>query len=70
MNDKFEIEGKCIKILKGAKFLVKLENGAEVTCTLAGKLRQNKIRVLVDDSVTVAVTPYDLTKGIIVWRSK
>ena len=53
-EDKIEVQGHVTKILKGAKFVVTVdENGMEVTCTLAGKLRQNKIKVLTDDSVTV-----------------
>ena len=70
-EDKIEVQGHVIKILKGAKFAVTVdENGMEVTCTLAGKLRQNKIKVLAGDSVTVKISPYDLTKGIITWRDK
>ena len=69
-SDKFEIEGTVNKIIKGGKCLVTIENGNEITCTLSGKLRQNKIRVLIGDTVTVAMSPYDLSKGIITWRNK
>ena len=69
-SDKFEIEGTVNKIIKGGKCLVTIENGNVVTCTLSGKLRQHKIRVLVGDTVTVSISPYDLTKGIITWRNK
>ena len=70
-DDKIEVEGRVTKNLKGDKFIVTVEeNGMEVECTLAGKLRQNKIRILLDDKVTIKISPYDLTKGIITWRSR
>ena len=69
-NDKFEIQGIVKKTLKGGKFEVELENKHIVTCTVSGKLTLNKIRILPDDVVTVAIGHYDLTKGIIVWRGK
>lgn len=70
-EDKIEMEGVCVKALKGAKFDVELvDNGHIVTCTLAGKLMKNSIRVLQGDRVTVEMSPYDLTKGIITWRNR
>ena len=70
-DDKIEVEGLVTKNLKGDKFIVTVEeNGMEVECTLAGKLRQNKIRILLGDKVTIKISPYDLTKGIITWRSR
>lgn len=70
-DDKIEVTGKVTKNLKGDKFVVTIEeNGMEVTCTMAGKLRKNKIRILLGDTVTVKISPYDLTKGIITWRDK
>lgn len=70
-NDKLELQGVVTKILKGSSFEVTLDdNGHVVVCKLGGKLRMNNIRVLLNDKVTVQISPYDLTKGIIVWRSK
>ena len=67
-TDVVEIRGTIEELLPGATFRVKLENGHEVLAHTAGKLRKNRIRVLTGDSVTVEVTPYDLTKGRIVYR--
>ena len=61
-------KGQVIEILKNAQFRVKLENGHVVTAHTAGKLRKNRIRILNSDNVTVEVTPYDLTKGRIIFR--
>jgi translation initiation factor IF-1 len=69
-NDRFEIEGVVTDALKGSKFKVKLENGHEITCTISGKLRQNRIKILRGDNVIVDVSPYDLNNGRIVWRNK
>ncbi len=69
-NDVIEIEGKVVEKLPNAMFKVKLENDHIIICHLSGKLRQNFIRVLPGDSVTVELSPYDLTKGRITWRSK
>ena len=55
-------------LLPNAMFRVKLENGHVVTAHTAGKLRKNRIRVLQGDNVTVEMTPYDLTKGRIIFR--
>ena len=55
-------------LLPNAMFRVKLENGHIVTAHTAGKLRKNRIRVLQGDNVTVEMTPYDLTKGRIIFR--
>lgn len=69
-KNNIEVEGKVIEVLKGGKFKVLLENGLEVTCTLGGKLRMNYIRVIKEDRVTVSLSPYDLSNGIIVFRNK
>lgn len=69
-NDKVELAGKVTKMLKGGKFEVELENGHVATCTPSGKIKMNHIKILVGDSVTVGISPYDLTKGIITWRDK
>ena len=67
-QDVLTFQGKVIEILKNAQFRVKLENGHTITAHTAGKLRKNRIRVLQGDNVTVEVTPYDLTKGRIIFR--
>ena len=63
-----EQEGTIIEALSNAMFRVELENGHVVTAHTAGKLRKNRIRVLQGDNVTVEMTPYDLTKGRIIFR--
>ena len=67
-QDLLEFKGTVIDLLPNAMFRVKLENGHTVTAHTAGKLRKNRIRVLQGDSVTVEMTPYDLTKGRIIFR--
>ena len=67
-QDLLEIKGKVKTLLKNAMFEVELENGHTITAHASGKLRKNRIRVLQGDNVTVEVTPYDLTKGRIIFR--
>ncbi len=67
-QDLLEFKGKVVELLPNAMFRVKLENNHEVLAHTAGKLRKNRIRVLTGDNVAVEVTPYDLTKGRIVFR--
>mgnify|MGYP001164275151 FL=1 len=67
-QDLLEFKGKVTDLLPNAMFKVKLENGHVVTAHTAGKLRKNRIRVLQGDNVTVEMTPYDLTKGRIIFR--
>ena len=67
-QDLLEFKGKVMDLLPNAMFRVKLENGHTVTAHTAGKLRKNRIRVLQGDRVTVEMTPYDLTKGRIIFR--
>jgi|TARA_A100001011_G_scaffold352919_1_gene394036 translation initiation factor IF-1 len=67
-QDLLEFKGKVTDLLPNAMFRVQLENGHVVTAHTAGKLRKNRIRVLQGDSVTVEMTPYDLTKGRIIFR--
>ena len=73
-SDKFELNGVVKKALAGTKFEVDVDAGnnrhSTVMCTLSGKLRQNFIKIIPDDQVVVEISPYDLTKGIITWRSK
>ena len=67
-QDLLEFKGKVTDLLPNAMFRVQLENGHTVTAHTAGKLRKNIIRVLQGDNVTVEMTPYDLTKGRIIFR--
>jgi len=67
-QDLLEFKGKVVDLLPNAMFRIILENGHTITAHTAGKLRKNRIRVLQGDSVTVEMTPYDLTKGRIIFR--
>lgn len=69
-DDLIEIEGTITEVFPGGNFLVKTEANSEVHAHLAGKLRRHRIRVVLGDRVTVAVSPYDLSKGRIVYRHK
>jgi translation initiation factor IF-1 len=69
-EDVLEVEGTVLEALPNAMFKVELENGHRVLATISGKLRQNFIRILPGDKVTVEMSPYDLTKGRITWRTK
>lgn len=63
-----EMRGEVLEALPGGKFRVKLENDLEVMGALAGKLRQNRIRVMPGDDVKCEISPYDLTKARITFR--
>lgn len=65
-----EFKGTVIELLPGAQFRVKLENEHMIIAHSSGKMRKNKIRILMGDSVNVEMTPYDLTKGRITFRNK
>ena len=67
-QDVLQFKGKVVEILKNAQFRVLLENGHIITAHTAGKLRKNRIRILNSDTVNVEATPYDLTKGRIIFR--
>ena len=69
-SDVIEIEGTVVEKLPNTMFQVELENGHRVLAHISGKLRQNFIKILVGDSVTVEVSPYDISKGRITWRKK
>ena len=69
-DDVIEVEGTVIETLPNAMFKVELENGHEILAHVSGKIRMNYIRILPGDKVTVEVSPYDLTRGRITWRSK
>ena len=68
--DVIEIEGKVVEKLPNAMFRVELENGHIVLAHISGKLRMNYIRILPGDKVTLELSPYDLSKGRIIWRDK
>ena len=69
-EDVIEIEGVVVESLPNAQFRVELPNGHQLLAHISGKLRMNFIRILPGDKVTVEMSPYDLTKGRITWRSK
>ncbi len=68
--DVIEIEGTVIEKLPNAMFQVRLGNGHQVLAHISGKLRMNYIRILPGDKVTIELSPYDLSKGRIIWRDK
>lgn len=69
-DDVIEIEGVVVEALPNAMFQVELANGHKILAHISGKLRMNFIRILPGDKVTVEMSPYDLSKGRITWRSK
>ena len=69
-EDKIEVEGIVVEVLKGSDYLVELPNGHKVTAYVSGKMRMNMIHVLPGDKVTVQLTPYDLKRGIITWNKR
>lgn len=68
--DVIEIEGVVVEKLPNAMFKVELENGHIVLAHISGKLRMNFIKILPGDKVTLGMSPYDLSKGRIIWRDK
>lgn len=69
-EEKLEMDGTVIEALPGTMFRVELDNGHQVLAYLSGKMRKYYIRVLLGDRVTVEMSPYDLTRGRIVYRHK
>ena len=69
-EDLIEFTGTIVELLPNAMFRVQLENGHIILGHTSGKMRKNRIRVLVGDKVNVEMTPYDLTKGRITFRQK
>ncbi|MCU0329399.1 MAG: translation initiation factor IF-1 [Candidatus Kapabacteria bacterium] len=69
-SDLIRVDGTIIDTLPNTQFRVKLENGHEIHCHVSGKMRMNFIRIFLGDKVTVEMSPYDLTKGRIVYRYK
>ncbi len=69
-EDKIVVEGVVIEALPGTQFKVRLETGHEVLAYLSGKMRKYYIRILLGDRVRVEMSPYDLTRGRIVYRHR
>lgn len=69
-SDMIEVEGVVAEALPNATFTVDIGKGHTITAHISGKLRMNYIRILPGDKVTVEMSPYDLTRGRITWRSK
>ena len=69
-EDVIELEGTVVEALPNAMFQVELQNGHKILAHVSGKLRMNYIRIVPGDKVTVEMSPYDLAKGRITWRSK
>ena len=69
-EDLVEFNGSVTEVLPNAMFRVELENGHMILAHTSGKMRKNRIRVLIGDKVTVEMTPYDLSKGRIIFREK
>jgi translation initiation factor IF-1 len=69
-NDLVQMEGVVKEVMVGGNFRVEVAGGHSVLAQLAGNMRRNRIRVVLGDNVTVAVSPYDPTRGLIVFRAK
>ena len=69
-SDMIEVEGVVVEALPNTTFQADIGNGHMILAHISGKLRMNFIRILPGDKVTVEMSPYDLTRGRITWRSK
>ena len=69
-NDVIEMEGHVVEALPNAMFQVELPNGHQIMAHISGKMRMNFIRIYPGDKVPIELSPYDLTRGRITWRSK
>jgi translation initiation factor IF-1 len=69
-EDAIQMEGEVIETLPNTTFRVKLRNGHVMTAHISGKMRKHYIRILTGDTVTVELTPYDLSKGRIIFRGR
>ena len=69
-SDMIELEGTVVEAMPNAMFKVEIQGGHIILAHISGKLRMNFIRILPGDKVTVEMSPYDLTRGRITWRSK
>ena len=67
-NDTIEVEGKILEVLPGYKFKVELVNGHTIEAHVSGKMRMNNIRIVEGDTVSIELSPYDLTRGRITYR--
>jgi len=67
-NDKIEVEGKILEVLPGYRFKVELENKHVIEGHVSGKMRMNNIRIVEGDTVVLELSPYDLTRGRIIYR--
>ena len=69
-EDVIEVEGVVVEALPNTNFKVELENGHQILAHISGKLRMNYIKILPGDKVKVELSPYDLSRGRIIWRAK
>ena len=69
-EDKIEVEGRVVEVLKGGDYIVELPNGHTVEAYVSGKMRVNMIRILPGDTVTLELSQYDLTRGRITWNKR
>ena len=69
-DDSIEVLGTVVKVLPATMYRVKLDNGHEVLAHVSGRMRKHFIKITTGDKVTMEISPYDLTKGRITWRSK
>lgn len=69
-NDKIEVEGKVLEVLKGGTYIVELSNNHTVEAYVSGKMRMNMIRILPGDTVTIELSPYDIKHGRIIWNNR
>ena len=69
-GDAIQVEGKVLETLPNAMFRVELDNGHKVLAHISGKMRMHYIRILPGDKVTVELSPYDLSRGRIVYRTR
>ena len=69
-SDMIELEGTVVEAMPNAMFKGEIQGGHQILAHISGKLRMNFIRILPGDKVTVEMSPYDLSKGRITWRSK
>jgi len=67
-RDGIEVEGRVVECLRSAMFTVQLDNGHKVLAHISGKIRKNYIKILPEDRVLVELTPYDLSRGRIIFR--
>lgn len=69
-QDALKYEGKVIEVLPGLMYRVKLDNGHTILGYASGKIKQNKIKIMLNDRVEIEISPYDLTKGRITYRHR